>query len=894
MSPELYLQFWGKAERPPGLEWHPVAYHCLDVAAVADVLLRVNPRRLRRMATLLGTEPDAARSFLVKLIALHDIGKFSTGFQSKVPGLYPKHLKPHAGSSATRHDEIAWLLREVVESHLCAQLKGWGGDFEAIWGSVAGHHGKPQAGDPRDNPVGMTTLPSKAMNAFIADCLALFPDQTPLRRRTPAELATLSWAVAGLAVLADWIGSSRDWFPYRAPEQSLAEYWDYARSQAQVAVAEAGVLPSAVPAQISAARLLPAHIAEQLSPLQSFATTVDLANGPTLAIIEDVTGSGKTEAALLLAARLLAAGNASGIFIALPTMATANAMYDRLGGIYRKLFDDDETPSLVLAHGRTALHEGFTDSILISTAETSARTSDEEATGDESSAACAAWIADSRRKAFLADVGVGTIDQALLCVLPSKFQSLRLWGLADRVLVIDEAHAYDAYMSKEIETLLEFHAALGGSAIILSATLPHAQRQSLAAAFGRGLSAKIKTEETAAYPLATIVSQAACMQYPLETRADRTRTLPVRRITSPDEAVAHILNVSAKGGAVAWIRNSVDDAIEAVNALRVRGLDPILLHARFAMGHRLEIERRVTTTLGRPNPKIDQSKRQGFVLVGTQILEQSLDYDVDAMITDLAPIDLMIQRAGRLWRHLDRTGRPLSAPELLVLSPDPAQVLDANWYGRVSRRAARVYDHHGIVWRSANALFKAGAIETPSGVRGLVEAVYGQALDENDIPDKLRHRANTAAGDSSAARTFANANLLKFGKGYSGAENQTLWTSEKITPTRLGEPVTVFRLGRLDGKTIVPLCTADDGNPRLSWALSEVGIAQYRATGVPDSEPLMAPLIERAKASWSKWEEELPLLLLRPDGTAWTGTVTKGSITELSVRYDDKLGFRST
>src|SRR5262249_9039299 len=155
-----------------------------------------------------------------------------------------------------------------------------------------------------------------------------------------------------------------------------------------------------------------------------------------LAIIEDVTGSGKSEAALIFAARLLSGGRADGLYFALPTMATANAMYDRLAASYRRLFADGSTPSLVLAHGKRRLHNGFADSILESE-ERQPQPYDEDAV-----AACAMWIADDRRKAFLAHVGIGTVDQALLGVLPSRHQSLRLWGLSDRVLVIDEAHAY--------------------------------------------------------------------------------------------------------------------------------------------------------------------------------------------------------------------------------------------------------------------------------------------------------------------------------------------------------------------------------------------------------------------------------------------------------------------
>jgi CRISPR-associated endonuclease/helicase Cas3 len=198
---------------------------------------------------------------------------------------------------------------------------------------------------------------------------------------------------------------------------------------------------------------------------------------------------------MILAHRLMAAGCANGFYVALPTEATANAMWERLGGVFRRLFAADAAPSLVLAHGRRALHKGFQDSVVDHAAQADARNGAAAGDGERpSSAECADWIADDRRKAFLADVGAGTIDQALLAILPVKHQSLRLWGLADRVLIIDEAHAYDAYMTRELETLLEFHTALGGSSIILSATLPITLRRKFVEAFRKGV-AKITPVE---------------------------------------------------------------------------------------------------------------------------------------------------------------------------------------------------------------------------------------------------------------------------------------------------------------------------------------------------------------------------------------------------------------
>ena len=439
-----------------------------------------------------------------------------------------------------------------------------------------------------------------------------------------------------------------------------------------------------------------------------------------------------------------------------------------------------------------------------------------------------------------------------------------------------------------MERQLEFHAALGGSAIILSATLPEKQRARLEAAFARGLSVKHIRPSTADYPLLTLVSKAGVAAVPLASRDDRTRTLPVRRIASFEEAARHVSEMVEQGCAVAWIRNAVDDAIEAMQELQRRGQESVLLHARFAMGDRLDIEKKVCETLG----KVDKTgKRRGFLIIGTQILEQSLDYDVDAMVTDLAPIDLMIQRAGRLCRHTDRRDRPVSAPELCVFSPDPALVETRDWYREMSRRAAAIYHHHGLVWRSAKVLFDRGVIQTPSGVREAIESVYGFGADDlDDVPEPLRHASRQAMGGESAFRSFANANLLKVFDGYGG--NPALWTPDTITPTRLGDPVTVFRLGKIEDGKIAPYYA--DANTARAWALSEVSISRRRATGVPEPDCERAHLIKTAKASWPDWEQDMPLLVLEQDGAGWKGVVDKLGEGEKAVVYDHRIGFRLT
>jgi CRISPR-associated endonuclease/helicase Cas3 len=282
--------------------------------------------------------------------------------------------------------------------------------------------------------------------------------------------------------------------------------------------------------------------------------------------------------------------------------------------------------------------------------------------------------------------------------------------------------------------------------------------------------------------------------------------------------------------------------------------------------------------------------RRGFVVVGTQILEQSLDYDVDAMVTDLAPVDLLIQRAGRLWRHGHRDGeRPMAVPELLVLSPDPTpdEVKTEDWYRTLSPRAAAVYSHHGIVWRSAKALFEKGKIATPGGVRGLIEAVYGPSgLD--DIPNPLQRASLSAEGQRRAERATAGSNLLNIEVGYGG--DAAIWSSDMIAPTRLGEMQTVFRLGKIQAGRVLPWCEMDD--PVRAWSLSEVSLRRSLADGVPETQANLNTLVQEAKMEWPEWERNQPLLLLKPDGSLWTGTLSKLGGPDRTVVYDRHFGLR--
>jgi CRISPR-associated endonuclease/helicase Cas3 len=282
--------------------------------------------------------------------------------------------------------------------------------------------------------------------------------------------------------------------------------------------------------------------------------------------------------------------------------------------------------------------------------------------------------------------------------------------------------------------------------------------------------------------------------------------------------------------------------------------------------------------------------RRGRVLVATQVIEQSLDLDFDLMITDLAPIDLLIQRAGRLWRHARGT-RPIAEPELIVLSGNPIDAPDKDWANRVLGRGAWVYPDHALLWRSARALFRAGGIATPSCIRTLVESVYDEATRE-EAPLALLHRELRAAGETSAASSIAQTNVLllhaKGGRTHAGySADAGAWDSDVRTPTRLSNDSVRIRLGRLVNGVVQPWAKAD--GPWRSWALSEVSVRVGRISG-EGSNPMIASAVAAAKARWPEPEREVPLIALQEEGSTWCGQGRNPRGQTVQVQYNSNIG----
>jgi CRISPR-associated endonuclease/helicase Cas3 len=865
------LSFWGKSDASDSvMAAHSVPHHCLDAAAAAAALLPIFPPPI-----------EVPAASVITLIALHDVGKFSRTFQAKVPELWPASLgRFEAPPAGYPHDQTGYaLLAGQLSGLLDPLFDGWTNSArQPLLRAVAGHHGRPPVVTP-----GAAVLPRsvacaaclEAASAFVQSVFALLAPSA-LPKLGAHDRQALAWWFAGFTVVADWIGSARRWFPTvdAASNTDLAAYWQQTCAQAERAVHEAGLVPAAITTDTGMAALFPDR---DPRPLQRWAESVALPEEPCLFVIEDVTGAGKTEAALVLAHRLMCAGRANGFFVALPTMATANAMYGRLADAYARLFVSTAHPSLVLAHGRSKLNDAFTDSILDGAAADAADLRNDDADAPVA-AQCAAWIADNRRKSFLAQLGVSTIDQALLAVLPSRHSPLRLLGLARRVLIIDEAHAYDAYVGAELQRLLQFHAAMGGSAIVLSATLTTQQRADLCRAFRSGLGCDDRQPvETTAYPAATVVSASGSGTHAVPMTPGLRRSVAVERVAGMEAAIDAIVAGASAGAAVAWIRNTVDDAIEATELLRTRNLDPLLFHARFAMGDRLAVEQDVLRLFG---PHSTAAVRTGRVLVATQVVEQSLDVDFDLLVSDLAPADLIVQRAGRLWRHPWRGARPIPGPRLLLLSPEPVADPRADWLGDAATRF--VYDNPAVLWRSACVLLSAGHIVSPDNVRDLVEAAY----DETNTPPGLESATFRAEGKEGAARGVAGQNVLTFDQPYDRSAG--LWEPDDHTPTRLSEPQVTLRLASFANGRLMPWC--DDTSSYRAWCLSEISVRPSRVAGVIEA-PETAPAVAALRAQWSRWDRDIPVLVLRPlDGATWQGRVVDRRGAQCDVTYSRTTG----
>ncbi|MER7696115.1 type I-E CRISPR-associated protein Cse1/CasA [Streptomyces sp. NPDC096095] len=678
---------WGKHDRSTE-QWLPLWRHMADSAAVAgrlwDAWVPGNVKAL--VAAVMPAGADDARQLAVYLACAHDIGKATPAFACQVDGLADRmraagldmpYLKQFGPDRRMAPHGLAGQL--LIQEWLGERF-GWSerdsGQFAVVAG---GHHGTPpdhpQIHDLAARPRllrtgGASEAVWRAVQYELMDACA---------RRSGVEGRLAEWksvrlpqpvqvVLTAIVIVSDWIASSSELFPY--DPASWSPGGDEGESR-RLAAAWAGLdLPGPWRAEQptgSAAELFRARFdlpeGAEVRPVQEEAVRVARQlPAPGLLVIEAPMGEGKTEAAFAAAEVMAAGSGAGGCLVALPTRATGDAMFPRLLSWLERL-PADGPRSVVLAHAKAALNEvwaGMTKADRRTIAAVDLDGPHEEVCRagaanrvDPASLHAHQWLR-GRKKGLLSSFAVGTIDQVLFAGLKSRHLALRHLAVAGKVVIIDEVHAYDAYMNAYLDRVLEWLAAYRVPVVMLSATLPARRRRELAAAYAGEetpeLAAALDLPDDA-YPLVTAVAPGGTVltARPEPASGRRTEVALERLDDALPPLVARLEDSLRDGGCALVVRNTVDRVLDAAQHLRAHfGAEAVTVaHSRFVAADRA---RKDTELRERFGPGGDRPAGP-HIVVASQVVEQSLDVDFDLLVTDLAPVDLVLQRMGRLHRH---------------------------------------------------------------------------------------------------------------------------------------------------------------------------------------------------------------------------------------------------
>lgn len=784
--------------------WLPLYQHLDDAAAVAGFLWDewAPPSIKSTVSRAVGGDAEGRR-LLVWLAGTHDVGKASPAFAVQGGPLVSSmeraglrcdpRIADDPNRSMVRHELVSFLaIRDRLET-----VYGFDRPQAQRLASIAAaHHGNPASFSQVNNATALPHLVGQGewhevRTEFLerAETLYLSSESIESWRTAPLSQPTLV-LLSGLVIVADWISSS-DLFPLAPLGQFPTAT---TRQRANSAWAELD-FPQPWRAAVDtpdAATLLAQRfgLPDNVVPHPTQAAFVEHAQGvehPELMILEAEMGSGKTEAALLAAEILAAKFGLTGIFVGLPTQATSDGMFSRVLGWAERL-GLDSPASVFLARGRAELNEEFAQKTR--EAYFSSISIDGDRHGRSSRNASASsenliahrWFNNSRRGPLSTFV-VGTVDQALFAGLRSRYLMLRHLALASKVVVIDEVHAYDEYMQVFLTTVLEWLGTYGVPVIMLSATLPSSQRKQFLAAYDRGrdttkpsppidnlpraerMAARRRRKADAearhnavlgliGYPAITATHHAGPPKIVTPAPSTSARPVQVGRI---DDDLATLIEViksaTAQGGNVAVLRNTVRRAQETAAALRqaIPGAKVTLAHARYLGVDRATKDRELLRAYGRNGDRPETS-----IVVATQVIEQSLDVDFDLMISDMAPIDLLIQRIGRLHRHARSRPELLAQPRLIVTGIDESADVPEFDAG-----SEYVYGR-SLLLRSLAAIRDLPHITIPHDIAPLVEIVYDHtdvsfvpsAWHENlDVAE--RKRQDTIRDRRTRAATFA-------------------------------------------------------------------------------------------------------------------------------------------
>ena len=881
------FDLWGKSR---GLEFaYPLAGHLIDTAAAARVVCeRMLPATMIDVLAqnTTGGDPNSWVRATTTLAGWHDIGKATCGFQRRSPGAHPRWLEGHSDAGSTRHDLAgSYLVWDRLRS---ADHP----DVRSAAQIIGGHHGLiprlPQrwltalggSGMVDHNPPSTLISARETLLNIVEECAGAYPADLVM------EPLAASAALA-VVVLADWL-VSQDWLIHaqqRAQGLNGPNTWgsleprahyEKARELARFALEEAGLvapprnLPRPRPTDLAPAatdggepawRDLQASIDTDLSP-----------SGPGIAVICAPTGEGKTEAALIAAAKYGAATGRHGFYFGMPTRATADGLHKRLSG-YVSRISADSTAVVRRVHSQAQLHD---------------RPSGVSVSEDERTAAN--WMTGTR-KALLAPWGVGTIDQVLLGAMRVKHSPLRLLGAARGTVVIDEAHALDPYMRELLVRAVEWLAAYGASVVVLSATLPPKRVNELIRAYRSGAGHPNEHAEYPAVGYPGWVAWSAADGFAAQEVRPRKewavtvvkRDVPSAELT--DRVASTALSASVDGGSVLVVRSTVRAAQDTYDAIRrvdgdlVPGQNIDILHSRFATGVRRDRTESLIRIFG-PRDRDCLPRPERFILVATQIVEQSLDLDFDLLISDPAPAAQVLQRSGRVHRR-DDTARPdrMREPAAIVFWPmrrDGKPSVSSPVYPVADLQAAR----H---WLANDET----TVEVPGDVPGIVATTDIEtrfddpaAFDTDDRDVAEATLARIVAMDIARGAAH-NWRIPRPRDAYLADLTGPADAEDAVCPgTRQGAySVMIIPVVGAEGQRSLPDGTPiPTGGPRPDWAT----VLRIFSAAIPVNYP----------AGWADELEEL--------GPAWQGTPLSGALmlpdatTGVTVHEGDGTSWRFT
>ena len=740
---------WAKKEEKDGLMyWLPLMVHLEDTGRIMGLLWEhwMSEGQKRTIAD----DTDIGKQIAIFIGAIHDIGKASPAFQLKKGFANSKDLDNELTEKLVRAGFIGidspdllsspektphGLAGEVILSVLSDRFK----KENDIGSIVGGHHGRPI-----DNKSMISdTLSSFKKNLFQSENKDsdIYKKWLSVHTEILNNALKSSWfkrcedipilsqpaqaMLLGLLTMADWIASNTYFFPligiFDDADIDMNKRCEHGFTKWRYSNQSDMWLPEVY---ADCKNLFKERFGFEPRDVQSiFAQTISDAKNPGLIILEAPMGLGKTEAALVGAEELAVKSGRSGLFFGLPTQATSNGIFPRIiSWLKKQSVELGEKRGLRLVHGKAFLNEEYNNL-------TSASNIDVDGDNEGREGFVVNQWFCGKKTAIMDDFVVGTVDQLLMMALRQKHLALRHLGLSKKVVVIDEVHAYDAYMDQYLNMALEWLGAYNVPVILLSATLPKKSRVDFIKHYLTGKGVKLSKED---------MSSLMVEDYPLITYTYNDKALNVKhfapiedkrieiKYTDTENLPKLLDSLLDEGGNVGVIVNTVKKAQDIAKELSEKFGDEnvMLLHSSFIATDRVKNEEKLMKYLGR-----DGDRPQKLIVVGTQVIEQSLDIDFDVMISDIAPVDLLIQRMGRLHRHT-RDNRPSKhkKPVLYVLGNDENLEFETG--------SKAVYGGYLL---ARTGYFLGDSIRLPSDISRLVQEVYDENI-EPDPSDELKEK----------------------------------------------------------------------------------------------------------------------------------------------------------